>query len=125
MNYIKLYSDTYGITWDTSKMEIHHIDGNHNNDEIKNLILLPKELHREIHSAKYDLIKLDGGIQENITRMEYGLLNGWQDWGAMAIVKYIDTLYKAAYWAILKNQNYCTPDGKKMEYVEVSHKLNF
>ena len=44
--YRKFYADFYGITWDTKEMEVHHVDFNHENNDIRNLILLPKEIHR-------------------------------------------------------------------------------
>lgn len=48
MNYRKLYESHYGIKIPPG-FEIHHIDFNRNNNEIKNLILLPKRLHRRLH----------------------------------------------------------------------------
>lgn len=34
--------------------EVHHIDLNHNNNDISNLMLLPKELHSKYHSLLND-----------------------------------------------------------------------
>lgn len=50
MNYRKLYAEYYGITI-PKDYEVHHIDQNRGNNDIKNLILLPKWLHREIHNC--------------------------------------------------------------------------
>lgn len=48
MNYRKLYEKHYGIKI-PPEYDIHHIDFNRNNNDIKNLILLPKSLHRKLH----------------------------------------------------------------------------
>lgn len=42
--------DVISKQWlDIESMEIHHKDGNHNNDDIKNLMLINKDTHQEIH----------------------------------------------------------------------------
>jgi len=51
MNYRKLYEDNVGII--PENWEIHHIDFNHNNNEINNLIVLPSMVHMIIHQSGY------------------------------------------------------------------------
>jgi hypothetical protein len=51
-DYRKLYEQTYGITI-PHDFDIHHIDFNHNNNDISNLVALPKELHNRLHT-RYD-----------------------------------------------------------------------
>lgn len=51
-DYRKLYKNYYGIDFDKN-YEIHHIDLNHENNEISNLVLLPKKLHRKYHLYIY------------------------------------------------------------------------
>lgn len=48
MDYRKLYETHYGIKIPPG-FEIHHIDQNRNNNNIKNLLLLPKRLHSQLH----------------------------------------------------------------------------
>lgn len=48
-NYRKYFKEYYGINFDET-YEIHHIDFNHNNNNIENLMLLPKELHNRYHT---------------------------------------------------------------------------
>lgn len=48
MNYRKFYKDYYGIDFGP-EYDIHHIDQNRNNNDIKNLLLLPKRLHSQLH----------------------------------------------------------------------------
>lgn len=47
-NYRKYYKEYYGIDFG-SEYDIHHIDFDRNNNDIKNLILLPKKLHNKYH----------------------------------------------------------------------------
>lgn len=42
------YKKYYNIDF-SNNYEIHHIDLNHNNNDIENLLLLPKKLHRKYH----------------------------------------------------------------------------
>lgn len=51
MNYRKKYKDYFKIHFG-SEYDIHHIDFNHENNDIDNLLLLPKKLHRKLHDAK-------------------------------------------------------------------------
>lgn len=48
-DYRKIYADYYGIKWDSKLFEIHHIDRNRENNDVHNLVLLPKKLHKEYH----------------------------------------------------------------------------
>jgi len=70
MNYRKLYKDNIGKipkNWD-----IHHIDFNHDNNDLNNLIAVPKIVHTIIHQTGYlDKEEIENLIQiynENITR---------------------------------------------------------
>lgn len=62
MNYRKMYKKHYGIEFGL-EYQIHHIDFNHENNSIRNLILIPKELHERIHRCFMN----NGGINtENL-----------------------------------------------------------
>ena len=69
--YRNLYKKHYGIDFDDS-LEVHHINGNRKDNEINNLILLPKELHQQYHK----IIKLSTSItiNWNLTTFEIQLL---------------------------------------------------
>ena len=54
MNYKKAYENYYGIIV-PDDFEIHHIDYNHGNNAMNNLVALPKELHRKLHETKRSL----------------------------------------------------------------------
>tara|TARA_R100000655_G_scaffold9865_1_gene24286 strand:+ start:506 stop:712 length:207 start_codon:yes stop_codon:yes gene_type:complete len=51
MNYRKLYENKIGKI--PNDWEIHHIDFNHNNNDINNLIAIPKIVHVVIHQTGY------------------------------------------------------------------------
>jgi len=46
-NYRKLYENTHGKI--TDNWEVHHIDWNHENNDINNLIAIPIKVHQLIH----------------------------------------------------------------------------
>ena len=48
MDYRKVFKDYYSIDFNND-YEIHHIDFNRDNNDISNLLLLPKNLHAEYH----------------------------------------------------------------------------
>ena len=51
INYRKLYTKNIGLipkNWD-----IHHIDFNHDNNNLDNLIAVPKKVHTVIHQTGY------------------------------------------------------------------------
>ena len=58
MNYREKYKQHYGIDFGP-EYEVHHLDLNHQNDDIENLLLLPKEIHIEYHRALFALTPFD------------------------------------------------------------------
>ncbi len=60
-HYRTIYKNHYGVKLRRGYL-IHHIDGNHNNNEIENLIEIPKYTHRWIH--KKDNVHLIGMDKE-------------------------------------------------------------
>ena len=50
-DYRKYYAQYYNIQWDSSLFDVHHIDRNRDNNDIRNLVLLPRELHKELHQV--------------------------------------------------------------------------
>lgn len=53
MNYRKIYEDYHKVTL-TPDIDIHHIDGDRNNNSIKNLVALTREEHIQIHLDQGD-----------------------------------------------------------------------
>lgn len=50
-NYRLKYKQYFGIDFDDT-YDIHHIDGDHSNNDINNLLLLPSKLHSKYHFQK-------------------------------------------------------------------------
>lgn len=65
MDYRKKYEEYYGIKI-SDEYEIHHMDLNHSNNDMSNLLLIPKKLHKKYHY-------LINGISCNVKN---GLLSG-------------------------------------------------
>lgn len=80
-NYRLKYKRYYGIDFDSSYV-IHHIDFNRDNNEISNLLLLPKELHARYHLVMNALMNKgynDGMIDfrlsnANVTDFNFGIV---------------------------------------------------
>lgn len=51
INYRKLYEQKKGKI--PYKWDVHHIDFNHNNNELNNLIAVPSMVHMVIHQSGY------------------------------------------------------------------------
>lgn len=49
----KKYKDYFKIQIG-KEYDIHHIDFNHENNDIENLLLLPNDLHQRLHKVKTD-----------------------------------------------------------------------
>lgn len=50
MDYREKYKKHYGISFG-DEYDVHHLDFNHQNDDMENLLLLPKRLHHQYHFA--------------------------------------------------------------------------
>jgi len=51
INYRKLYEENNGKI--PENWEVHHIDFNHNNNNLKNLIAIPSMVHMIIHQSGF------------------------------------------------------------------------
>lgn len=48
-NYQKIVSDYLGITWNTKVLCVHHINHDHSDNRLVNLLLLPQKMHSKYH----------------------------------------------------------------------------
>jgi hypothetical protein len=66
VNYRKIYMEHYGCRLeDMSGMDVHHIDGNHNNNEPSNLMLVTPEEHARIHEHEFIIWARKGALIGN------------------------------------------------------------
>lgn len=108
-NYRKLYKEYYGIEFDNN-FEVHHIDFNHNNNEISNLVLLPKKLHRQYHfyltAINYcedkSTIKIDSKIKGNLANMNNYKIRMFQEF--LPILHECNEWYDKKYYLDLKKK---------------------
>lgn len=47
--YTKILRDALGFMWDTKTFCVHHINHNHNDNRLDNLLLMPKRMHGKYH----------------------------------------------------------------------------
>lgn len=57
MNYRKKYKRKYGEL--RLGFEIHHIDGDRDNNDIENLVEIPPELHSRYHNSEYKINEIN------------------------------------------------------------------
>lgn len=118
-DYISYYAQHFGIDWNREQFQIHHIDGNHDNNEIDNLILLPRELHEELHAALRSFVFPAKTCKDAVLGYMRTSLNGWNDWFIGEGLSWLITIIqKCQYWGLLKRMNYCDHTGKKLSYIE-------
>ena len=118
-DYKKLYSEYFGITWYTSKYQIHHIDGDHSNNEISNLILLPVKLHQDLHAALCTLYAPDCSAKDAVQDFMRSHLNGGTDWFiGVALQSLMEVVFDCQKWAFLKSVGYYESDGRKIERID-------
>lgn len=95
MNYRKYYEEMTGVQV-LKGYEIHHIDLDRNNNNIKNLVMLPEDLHKSYHIA---LRKLEyiGNVKKIITSLIDGG-NGVNDMVCTTIKEFVDVWKECNKW---------------------------
>lgn len=98
MDYRKEYKKHYGIDFG-SDYQIHHIDFNHENNSIDNLILLPKELHQRLHQCFLN----NGGIKtDNLFTFDCCKNQLWDSLLSNALREASEIYNDLQYWASCK-----------------------
>ena len=98
MDYKKFYRENLNIPkYDTRKWHIHHIDMNRNNNDIKNLVCIPKILHIKLHCyfSKISLLSDKNILNMGYIIMPYDLEN---------IQNYIE--YNSQIYGFIQARNY-------------------
>lgn len=79
MDYRKLYKEHYCIEFG-SDYAVHHIDGNRSNNDISNLLLMPRHIHTAWHNVqlKIELLKRQP-IQYGLNFIDFHCYPGLKD----------------------------------------------
>lgn len=109
-NYSKIYAEHFGIKWDKKKFDVHHIDGDRENNSIDNLVLLPKELHIGLHKLKFNLKYFKHNYFDFDT-FEKKMLNGISEFESEYTIDYLNFSHKLIFWGYLKANAYRKPLG--------------
>ena len=98
-NYREKYKRYYGIEFGRD-YEIHHIDLNHNNNDIDNLVLLPKELHHKYHFYLNSVrkIKSEESYMCMFDARVHGNLLNVNSYEMNAISNLVSVLNECSYW---------------------------
>lgn len=97
-NYREKYKRYYGIEFG-KEFAIHHIDGDRGNNDIKNLLLLPADLHSKYHGER---LNIETALNNNLcTKLTYSGIKLFelQLW---YIAKYTEVLKDVSKWVELK-----------------------
>lgn len=112
-NYRKFYEDVFGINIPKG-YEIHHIDGDRQNNTIRNLVLLPKKLHNEYHTALFN-VKYCFGNYGLALQINEGSLLSMQ---CAYIDKLSNVVSEAKEWMIRRDSNSYPKEWYKCQFLE-------
>lgn len=68
---LRYYGKKCAVCDETNIIEVHHLDGNHKNNDIKNLIPMCSNHHRYVHSKYYFLV--ESKLKEFLSKYNIGI----------------------------------------------------
>lgn len=98
INYRKFYENKLKIKLDKDT-EIHHIDKNRENNDIKNLVALPKQIHNLYHNTYNKLISIISSGIEKETNFDLNIIVFIDD-----LILYYKLKYIIAQFIKIKNE---------------------
>ena len=117
-DYRKYYAQYYNIEWDSNLFDVHHIDRNRSNNDIRNLVLLPKNLHRELHMVYNELDRVLVSMNDPFLSVAKEYLNPYGGYMVSeAIATYLHILIICRNWGLKKSFNYGRPLDSKTHIV--------
>lgn len=124
-NYKQKYERHFGIKWNTNLYEVHHIDHNRENNDISNLVLLPKSLHQKLHSLNGFINAIsDETLRDSIARAQRAACGGYESNDRMAyyeLAEYADVLFQVRFWGYYKFFFYRNGNGEKMKLEGITY----
>lgn len=110
-DYRAKFKEHYGITFGRN-YDVHHIDLNHENDEIDNLLLLPKHVHNRYHFCLNACGMSDGWANVSFSAK---LDSHTPPTYSIEMPKRLaESIEECAFWIECKDMGYANPDGTKM-----------
>lgn len=100
-NYRQYYKEYYGIEFG-KEYSVHHIDMNRDNNDISNLLLLPRFIHNKLH-LMYNSYK---NSHNKFTDISSLFDSNFSDHDVVCAKMYLETVYLARKWYIYKSMNY-------------------
>lgn len=100
-NYRQYYKEYYGIEFGED-YSVHHIDMNRDNNDISNLLLIPKEVHENFHKSAYSYEYGIKSINPNLKHICTCCLNPEIE----MLDIYIDAVIEIQKWIGYKDTNY-------------------
>lgn len=100
-DYRKKFKRYYGLEFGKD-YQIHHIDLNHNNNDINNLMIIPKGLHEKYHKALYNVeLMSEGNRLEKVFRFDVrptGNGINYQSFAYDNLAKFMEIMQKMNIW---------------------------
>lgn len=96
-NYREKYKQYYGIDFG-SDCAIHHIDFNRSNNDIDNLLLLPRNLHAKYHMCLSSCADKEHKIN--------GIIGEWDKYQLKELKNLVEALEEISRWVKWKQYNY-------------------
>lgn len=96
--YRSFYKKYYKIDFDNN-FDIHHIDLNHDNNDINNLMLLPKKLHNKYHWLLNSVNNDDNNIFQKTFNsiIQSSILNG-DNYNLKSIKELVEVIQECNIW---------------------------
>ena len=117
VDYRQLYKEHYGIEFDQN-MAVHHIDFDRSNNNIDNLLLMPRSLHQKYHFAVNCLQGTGTGVIHADVKL------GWNQ-DVSSVASRFKTLYEALHglepWILYKMQLDMNIERERMDVRENYH----
>ena len=112
-DYRAIYKEFYDIEFDSSFV-IHHIDFDRTNNDIDNLILLPRGLHSKYHQV---IREIQGTSKSENPLIDLKITTD-MFYRRFAYEDLAEVVTKIGDWVCFRNLRYKMPDGYKMELAE-------
>ena len=100
-NYRQYYKEYYGIEFGKD-FSVHHIDMNRDNNDINNLLLLPKEIHNKFHMSVHCYKIGFEAVNPNLRKISPCGLN----YEITMLNTYISSIIEIQKWIGYKETNY-------------------